>query len=89
MVKVEKIKAKGKELRQEVNKKVVSYITAGLGLVAGLAWNEAIKSLIDYLFPPSEGNGLLAKFAYALLITIILVIISLYLANLLSRDKKK
>ena len=88
MVEVGKIKERGKELHREVNKKVASYITAGLGLVAGLAWNEAIKSLIDYFFPPSGGNGLLAKFAYALIITVVVVIISLYLARILSQEKK-
>lgn len=89
MSKIEKIKEKSGELRREINKKVASYITAGLGLVAGLAWNEAIKSLIDYIFPPSEGNGLMAKFIYALVITVVVVIVSLYLARILSQEKKK
>ncbi len=38
-------------LRGEFKKRVAGYILAGLGLVAGLAWNDAIKALIDSLFP--------------------------------------
>ena len=51
---------------------------AGMGLVAGLAWNEAIKALIEYLYPLDQ-NSLLAKFIYAALITVIIVMFSTYL----------
>jgi len=33
-----------------VKQKIVTYVIAGFGLVAGLAWNDAIKSLIEYFF---------------------------------------
>ena len=65
----------------EVREKTFGYIIGALGLVAGLAWNEAIKSVIDYFFPSSQ-NGLLAKFLYALLITLIVVVISTYLVRI-------
>lgn len=71
----ETIKQKEKEFRSQI----VGYIVAALGLVAGLAWNEAIRSLIDYLFPFSGGNGLAAKFVYAALVTIVIVLVSSYL----------
>ncbi|PIR06003.1 hypothetical protein COY65_00255 [Candidatus Jorgensenbacteria bacterium CG_4_10_14_0_8_um_filter_39_13] len=60
---------------------------AAFGLVAGLAWNEAIKSLIEYIFPLSR-NTLLLKFVYAILITLILVFISIYLVKLLKAEEK-
>jgi len=66
---------------------VLGYITAGFGLVAGLAWNEAIKSLIEYLFPLNR-DTMTAKFVYAFLITIILVIISIYLARILNDEEE-
>jgi len=35
-------------MRKTAREKVWGYIAAALGLVAGLAWNEAIKGLIDH-----------------------------------------
>lgn len=68
-------KKKELDLQHEVQAKVVSYITAAFGLVAGLAWNEAIKALIEFSFPLSR-NTLVAKFLYASLVTIVVVGIS-------------
>ncbi|OGF82135.1 hypothetical protein A2924_00405 [Candidatus Giovannonibacteria bacterium RIFCSPLOWO2_01_FULL_44_16] len=65
-------------LREEIKQQTKGYIMAGLGLVAGLAWNEAIKSLIEYLYPLDQGS-LLAKFVYAVLITVFVVVFSTYL----------
>jgi len=59
------------------------YILAAFGLVAALAWNDAIKILIEYFFPLKR-NTVLIKFTYAILITFIVVIISIYLKRLLS-----
>ncbi|MEK7162474.1 MAG: DUF5654 family protein [Patescibacteria group bacterium] len=73
------------EIKKEVKERTLGYIVAALGLVAGLAWNEAIKSLIEYLFPIAGGGGLLAKFLYAILATIVVVIISSYLVQILKR----
>ena len=42
-----KIKEKSKEFQQEVREKTFGYIVASFGLVAGLAWNEAIKAMIE------------------------------------------
>ncbi|OGF69148.1 hypothetical protein A3H65_01015 [Candidatus Giovannonibacteria bacterium RIFCSPLOWO2_02_FULL_45_14] len=69
------------DLKKEVREKTFGYILAALGLVAGLAWNEAIKSLIEYFLPASQ-NGLWAKFIYAILITVVIVLISNYLMRL-------
>ena len=74
------------ELKKEVREKTFGYILAALGLVAGLAWNEAIKSVIEYFYPASQ-NGLAAKFIYAILITLAVVIISTYLVRLSSRKE--
>jgi len=59
----------------------VGYI---IGLVAGLAWNEAIKAAIEFAFPLSQ-NSLLAKFIYAVLVTAVVVLLSLYLTRLLGK----
>lgn len=73
------------EIKKQVKEQTLGYIAAALGLVAGLAWNEAIKSLIEYLFPIAGGGGLFAKFLYAILVTLVVVIISGYLVRILKR----
>lgn len=70
-----------KNVKSEVKKQTLGYIVGAFGLVAGLAWNEAIKSLIETIFP-LEKNGLIVKFGYAILMTIVLVIMTIYLSRL-------
>jgi len=72
------------QIKNEVQEKTAGYILTALGLVAGLAWNEAIKALIDYFFPASN-SGLLAKFIYAIAMTFIVVIFSVYLIKLIRK----
>ena len=61
-------------------KQTLGYIIAAFGLVAGLAWNDAIKALIEYLFPLSQ-NTLFAKFGYAVLVTVLAVLATTYALN--------
>lgn len=84
-----KIKEESKALQKAIREKTLSYILTALGLVVGLAWNEAIKSLIEYFFPASSGNTLFAKFYYAIFLTLILVILSVYLTRIFKKDEKK
>jgi hypothetical protein len=69
-----------KNLKQQLRKQVSTYLMAALGFVAGLAWNEAIKGVIDRIFPFS-GNGIIAKFVYAILVTIIIILFALYISK--------
>lgn len=83
-----KLKEEAQRIRKEVQQRTMSYIVAALGFVAGLAWNDAIKSLIEYLFPLSQ-NSVRIKLIYAILITTIVVLISLYTVKLLDEEKEK
>ena len=74
------------KLRREVREKTVGYILAALGLVAGLAWNEAIKAVIVLVFP-NPGNDILPKFIYAVAVTIVIVVVSVYLARLITKEE--
>jgi len=74
---LDKIKNGIKETKQELKEKTITLILGGFGLVAALAWNEAIKSLFETFFEKS--NALIGKFIYAIIITFIIVILSMQL----------
>lgn len=80
MLKLFKKTIVNEKVRKEVRIKTVGYILAAFGLVAGLAWNDAIKSLIEQLFPLDK-DSIWVKFIYAAIITIIAVMISIYLVK--------
>lgn len=80
---IRKIKEETLRLKQEVREKTYGYILTALGLVAGLAWNEAIKETIDQFLPLSK-DTIVAKFIYAVIITLVVVLIS----TVLLRRKK-
>lgn len=73
-----------KETEKAVREKILTLILAGFGLVAALAWNEAIQSLFQIFFPEKE--GLIGKFLYAVLVTVIVVILSLSLKKLEEKE---
>lgn len=68
------------KLPKAVFEKAITYLLAGFGFVAALAWNDAIQSLFNEVFGPSRGS-LYAKFGYAILITAIVTIVSLRLGK--------
>ena len=68
-----------KEKTKMILQTSITLASAALGLVAALAWNDAIKALIREIL--GEGESLAALFTYAMLATIIAVIVVLTLAN--------
>jgi len=82
------LKKESSRLTREVKERTLTYFTAALGLVAGLAWNDAIRALIEHLFPLSK-DTLLAKFIYAVLITLVVVVFTVYLVRILKREEKQ
>jgi hypothetical protein len=69
-----------KETKKEVKEKILTLILAGFGLVAALAWNDAIQTLFKVFFPESE--GVVGKFIYAAIVTVIIVFISSHLRKI-------
>lgn len=86
-LKKEIAKTRQTSLRKEIKERTVGYVLAAFSFVAGLAWNEAVKSLID-LFPHTI-NSVLMKFTYAVIVTVIIVIVTVYLARLTEEKEKK
>ena len=64
-----------KELGREAKDKAKGYVIAAFGLVAALAWNDAVKSLIEYFFP-NKDNSILLKFIYALALTVVIIVLT-------------
>jgi uncharacterized membrane protein len=61
---------------------MIALASASLGLVAALAWNEAIKALLAEL---NLGDSLGGLFAYAIVATILAIVVLIYLGKLASR----
>lgn len=85
--KIKNLTQSGKKLRLEISEQVVSYIGAGFGLIASLAWNEAIKAMIEYFFPLKQAT-VTAKFIYAGAMTLVLIFVTMYLVRILKLHKK-
>ncbi len=82
-----KISEEQAKLRKEVRERTFTYLVAAFSLVAGLAWNEAVKSLIDYFLPLSK-NTVMAKFIYAASITIVVVVFTVYIEKIFKKEEK-
>jgi len=61
----------------------LTMVGTAFGLVAALAWNEAIKKLIEQFIP--KGKGVLSLFLYAILVTLAAVIITTRLGRIKER----
>jgi hypothetical protein len=80
--------AKRNRISQELRQRTIGYVLASFGLVAGLAWNDAITSGIESLYPV-QSNSIYAKFLYALIMTAVIVMLTIYLASLIDGNGKE
>lgn len=77
-----------KGFRKELIKQMITLSSSGFGLVAALAWNDAIQSFVreyveNYL---SAGSGVISRFIYAIIITALAVFITYELARLIRKS---
>jgi hypothetical protein len=79
---------KSVEVRQALADQTMGYVTAALSVVAGLAWNDAVKAAITYLFPAEE-LSIAAQFLYALVMTVIVVLLTMILRRVIGLVKPK
>jgi hypothetical protein len=66
--------------------KMAALITAAFGLIAALAWNEAIKAIFKEIFGEADAIGPLL--IYAIVVTVAAVILTILVAIQLSKAKK-
>jgi len=72
-------------LKFEVLDKIAALVAAAFGLVAALAWNEAIKAIFKEVFGTSD--NLAAMITYAILVTIVAVMLTIFVARAASKAK--
>ncbi len=82
---------KTRESVRQANKEILSQglgmVSSAFVLVAALAWNDAIRSLIMHYF--KESGSLISQFIYAILVTILAVIIASRLNRLAQKFKNE
>ena len=85
-----RLKREIKEFRKQFAKKTLDLMTSGFGLVAALAWNEVIKELIEVYIKPIFGgqSGLISRLIYAILITLLAVLVTYNLSKFAGKDKE-
>ena len=66
--------------------KIAALITAAFGLVAALAWNDAIKAIFKEIFGEADAIG--PMLLYAIIVTIAAVILTIIVARAVSNAKK-
>jgi len=83
-----KLEDEKRKIEDAFKRRVEGYLMTAFGIVAGLAWNEAVKDLMEYLLPMDK-DTILAKFLYAFVMTFVLILISLYIIRFINRNDKK
>jgi len=66
---------------KEVIKQVATLSGSAFGLIAALAWNEAIQALVNQYLSFSVGSQIISKIAYALVVTLLLIVATVQLAK--------
>lgn len=74
-----------------ITNEMLKLATTGFGLVAALAWNEAVKTLIEEYIKPytAKGSELISQLIYAAIVTVLAVTITYQLTILKDKFKKK
>lgn len=80
-------KKEQRKLHIEIVRQMLTLATSGFGLVAALAWNTAIQEFVkNYLRRYLPGDqGTISLFIYALIVTVLAVLVTLQLSKLLRK----
>jgi ABC-type Mn2+/Zn2+ transport system permease subunit len=72
-------------LKEDVYTQIAALLTAAFGLVAALAWNGAIQAIFKQVF--GTVDSIPAQLSYAIIVTIIAVIVIIWIARVLAHVK--
>jgi uncharacterized membrane protein YidH (DUF202 family) len=76
---------KSTTLKTEVLDKMAVLVTTAFGLVAALAWNDAIKAIFKEIL--GDSNTIVPMLIYAIMVTIIAVILIILVARAVANAK--
>lgn len=71
------------EVTKMIMETILALITTAFAFVAGEAWNSAIQALIEEFI--GTGSALPSLFTYAIIVTIIAVIVTVLIARIAGR----
>ena len=74
-------------LKDEMLTQIAALLTAAFGLVAALAWNGAIQAIFKQIF--GTADSIPAQLSYAIIVTVIAVIVTIWIARTLAHAKKE
>jgi uncharacterized PurR-regulated membrane protein YhhQ (DUF165 family) len=74
-------------MQKEVIEKIAALITAAFGLIAALAWNEAIQEIFRLIF--GDQSGIWAMLFYAVVVTIIAVVVTIWIGRVAEKAVEK
>lgn len=72
-------------MKTEIIERLAALITAAFGLVAALAWNGAIRAIFERIFGTAE--DMVAMIIYAVVVTLIAVLVTIWIARAAKRSK--
>ena len=82
-------KAEEQKLHVFFVEKVITLMTGAMGLVAALAWNDAMRKLFERIFGTQGSGDVTAMFIYAAIVTGTVVLITYRLTRFAEKIKKK
>jgi len=88
---LEKSKERLKKYNLAVIKQMASLATSGFSLVAALAWNNFIQTIINEYIKPAVGSSsvLISTGIYAIIVTLLAVFVTLQLSAMTEKLEQK
>jgi hypothetical protein len=80
-----------KSLHIAIVRQMLTLATSGFGLVSALAWNSVIQEFVNGYIKKwlPQGSGLISLLIYAIIITVLAVLVTLQLSKLLKGLENK
>lgn len=75
-------------MRSEIIEKMSMLIASAFGLVAALSWNSAIQAVFSTYYK-QPGEGVTSQIIYAVTVTVIAILVTLWISRAAEKAKKR
>lgn len=84
---IHRVKGHISAFKKDVLKQMLTLATGAFGLIAALAWNELIKTVVnDYIKPLVGGaSGMISLLIYAVVVTLLAVLVTYTLTRIIDK----